>query len=78
LNISLYKKIISVYESNKLRIQGDTIFINGIPTNTYTIKQNYYFVLGDNRDNAIDSRYWGFLPQNNIIGKVMFIVRKKR
>jgi len=78
LNICLYKKIISVYENNKLNIQGDSIFINGTLANSYTIKQNYYFVLGDNRDNAIDSRYWGFLPENNIIGKVMCTIRKKK
>jgi signal peptidase I len=78
LNISLYKKIISVYESNKLVIKSDSIFINGVVTNTYTIKQNYYFVLGDNRDNAIDSRYWGFLPHNYIVGKVMCTVRSKK
>lgn len=78
LNICLYKKIIDEYESNKLVINGDSIFINGIFTNSYIIKQNYYFVLGDNRDNAIDSRYWGFLPESNIIGKVMCTVRKKR
>ena len=70
LNICLYKKIISVYENNKLEIKDGKIFINGNLSTTYTIKENYYFMLGDNRDNAIDSRYWGFLPENYIIGKV--------
>lgn len=78
LNIALYKKIISIYENNKLEIKGDSIFINDVLSNSYTIKQNYYFVLGDNRDNAIDSRYWGFLPKSNIKGKVMFKLRSKK
>jgi signal peptidase I len=78
VNICLYKKIISVYENNKLDLKGDSILINGILSNTYVIKQDYYFVLGDNRDNAIDSRYWGFLPRKNIIGKVTATIRSKK
>lgn len=78
LNISLYKKVISVYENNKLEIKGDSILINGQLTKAYTIKQNYYFVLGDNRDNAVDSRYFGFLPEEFIRGKVMCKIRSRK
>lgn len=78
LNISLYKKIISVYENNQLEVKGDSILINGALSSAYTIKQDYYFVLGDNRDNAIDSRYWGFLPQKSIQGKVIYKIRSKK
>lgn len=78
LNISIYKRLISVYEKNKLEVRGDSILINGELRRSYAVKQDYYFVLGDNRDNAIDSRYLGFLPKENIIGKVMCTVRKKK
>ncbi|HWY13237.1 MAG TPA: signal peptidase I [Bacteroidia bacterium] len=77
-NISLYKKIISVYENNKLQLKGDSILINNILSKMYIVKQNYYFVMGDNRDNAIDSRYWGFLPGENIIGKVCCKLKSKK
>ena len=72
-NIALYKRIIEVYENNKLFIDGDKIIINGIETNSYTFKNNYYFVIDDNRDNAKDSRFWGFLPESHIIGTASFI-----
>jgi signal peptidase I len=75
-NIVLYKKLISVYENNSLEIKGDSITINGIPTTKYVVKENYYFVMGDNRDNAMDSRYWGFLPERFIIGKVITRLKK--
>lgn len=71
--IDLYKDIIKDYEGNNLIIHNNEILINGIECTTYTIKHNYYFVLDDNRDNANDSRYWGFLPESHIIGKPSFI-----
>jgi signal peptidase I len=76
-NIGFYIKLISVYEKNKLEISPDGIFINGEKKNTYAVKDNYYFMMGDNRDNALDSRYWGVLPGKYIIGKVGFIIFKR-
>lgn len=73
-NIKLYSNIITVFEKNKLNINGDSIFINNEFAKKYIIKQSYYFVAGDNRDNAIDSRRWGFLPKNYIKGKVVSVL----
>ncbi|MDZ7806349.1 MAG: signal peptidase I [Gracilimonas sp.] len=72
-NWFIYKDIIERYERNDLRREGDKIFINGEETNTYTIQQNYYFGMGDNRDNSMDSRFWGFVPQDHLIGKATIV-----
>jgi len=74
-NIYYYKKIIEDYEKQKLEIIGDTIFyINNKRAYYYKFNLDYYFVLDDNRDAGLDSRYWGFLPENHIIGKVSFVL----
>ncbi len=74
ITLPLYYKIISVYENNILAVKNDSIFeINGKPANTYTFKKNYYFALGDNRHNSADSRLWGFIPEDHIIGKAVMI-----
>lgn len=76
LNIGLYSTLIRDYERNTLERRHDSIFINGRSTAYYVPRLNYYFVLGDNRDNANDSRVWGFLPEHYIKGRVMFTLRK--
>jgi signal peptidase I len=72
-NICLYERIIDVYEDNDLRIEGDKIFINNKPADSYTFKMDYYWMMGDNRHNSADSRYWGFVPEDHVIGKPKFI-----
>jgi signal peptidase I len=72
-SLPFYKTIITDYEKNDLKVNGNEILINGKVATTYTFDQNYYWMMGDNRHNSEDSRYWGFVPENHIVGKPIFI-----
>ena len=71
--LPLYKRIIQEYEENNLKIENGTILINGKVATTYTFKQDYYWMMGDNRQNSLDARFWGYVPFNHVIGKPVFI-----
>lgn len=72
-NLAMYRRIIDVYEHNDLAINGNQIMINGKAADSYTFKQNYYWAMGDNRHASEDSRSWGFVPEDHIVGKPLFI-----
>ena len=72
-NILIYERIITSYERNTLYVKDSTIFINEVPVNHYTFKMNYYFMMGDNRHKSADSRYWGFVPEDHIVGRPILV-----
>jgi signal peptidase I len=74
LNYPIYERIIRTYEGNKLVMQGGKIYINDHEETSYTFKMNYYWVIGDNLHGSQDSRYWGFVPDDHLIGKVSVIL----
>jgi signal peptidase I len=72
-NYSIYERAVRVYEGNKLEMKDGKIFLNDREMNTYTFKMNYYWMMGDNRHGSQDSRYWGFVPEDHVVGEAWLI-----
>lgn len=71
--LTLYGRVIATYEGNELKVSEGKYFINGVAATTYTFKMDYFWLMGDNRHNSLDSRYWGFVPEDHIVGRAAMI-----
>ena len=71
LNFPIYQRVIEVYEENEFQIKEGYIHINEERSDRYVIQKNYFFVMGDNHHNSADSRYWGFVPEDHLLGKAV-------
>lgn len=72
-NLPIYERPIRAYEGNKLEVKEDGIYINDVKTDQYTFQMDYYWMMGDNRHNSLDSRYWGFVPEDHVVGKPLVV-----
>lgn len=73
-NLPMYERAIHTYEGNDLEVKDGQIYINGVPTDKYTFKMDYYWMMGDNRDRSADSRYWGFVPEDHVVGTPIWVL----